>query len=118
MRNFELHGTVDAVICLLDSLNYMDSIDEVKQVFELVNRYLNPGGLFIFDLNSPYKISKILGNETFYDLSEDIAWVWTNTYDSKKRKVTFDLAFLSETMKGYTSDLMKPIRKQHIPLMR
>ena len=85
MRNFELHGTVDAVICLLDSLNYMDSIDEVKQVFELVSRYLNPGGLFIFDLNSPYKISKILGNETFYDLSEDIAWVWTNTYDSKKK---------------------------------
>lgn len=100
MRNFELHGTVDAVICLLDSLNYMDSIDEVKQVFELVSRYLNPGGLFIFDLNSPYKISKILGNETFYDLSEDIAWVWTNTYDSKKRKVTFDLAFFVRNHEG------------------
>lgn len=100
MRNFELHGPVDAVICLLDSLNYMESTEEVKQVFKLVNKYLNPGGLFIFDLNSPYKISKILGNEIFFDLSENITWIWTNTYDRKKRKVTFDLTFFVKNNEG------------------
>lgn len=93
MREFELYGTVDAVICLLDSLNYITDIRDLRKVFRLVNNYLNPEGVFIFDLNSPYKLSMLLGNETFYDLSEDATWIWTNTYDTRKRSTTFDLTF-------------------------
>ncbi|NMA65114.1 MAG: class I SAM-dependent methyltransferase [Clostridiaceae bacterium] len=100
MREFELFGTVDAVICLLDSLNYMNSIAEVKKVFKLVHQYLNPDGLFIFDLNSPYKLSQVLGNEGFFDLSKDITWIWDNTYDTRKRKTIFDLTFFIRNKEG------------------
>jgi SAM-dependent methyltransferase len=93
MREFELYGTVDAVICLLDSLNYMTSFNDIEKVFRLVNNYLNPGGMFIFDLNSPYKLSSILGNETFCEVGEDVSWIWKNTYDSKRKCATFDLTF-------------------------
>ena len=67
MRNFRLHGKVDAVLCLLDSLNYIPALSDVKKVFKLVSKYLNPSGLFIFDLNSPYKLSTVLGQNIFYD---------------------------------------------------
>ncbi len=100
MREFELYGTVDAVVCLLDSLNYMTSLKDVRKVFSLVHNYLNPGGLFIFDLNSPYKLSHVLGNETFYELGEDTAWIWNNTYDSKKRCTIFDLTFFIKNEDG------------------
>ncbi|NLB78395.1 MAG: methyltransferase domain-containing protein [Clostridiaceae bacterium] len=100
MRNFELYGTVDAVICLLDSINYITSVNDIKKIFGLVNNYLNPGGLFIFDVNSPYKLSTVLGNQTFYELDEDISWVWENTYNSKSKTTTFDLTFFVKNQDG------------------
>ena len=100
MREFELYGTVDAVLCLLDSINYITSMKDLKKVFGLVRNYLNPGGLFIFDTNSPYKLSHVLGNETFYELGDEISWVWQNTYDSKKRITTFDITFFVKSKNG------------------
>ncbi len=100
MRNFELYGTVDAIVCLLDSLNYITSLEEVKKVFKLVNNYLNPGGLFIFDINSAHKLSHTLGNEIFYELEEEVSWIWKNTYDNERRITTFDLTFFVKQENG------------------
>ena len=55
MREFELYGTVKAVVSLCDSMNYILEEEELLQVFRLVNNYLVPGGVFIFDLNTAYK---------------------------------------------------------------
>ena len=52
MREFELYGTVRAVVSVCDSLNYIIEEEELLQVFRLVNNYLDPGGLFVFDLNT------------------------------------------------------------------
>ncbi|HHU89972.1 MAG TPA: class I SAM-dependent methyltransferase [Clostridiaceae bacterium] len=100
MRNFELYGTVDAIICLLDSINYITSLQDIKKVFKLVNNYLNPEGLFIFDINSYYKLSTILANQTFYELDDDISWVWKNTYNSKEKTTTFDITFFVKNEEG------------------
>lgn len=100
MRNFELFGTVDAIICLLDSINYITSVNDIKKIFSLVNNYLNPEGLFIFDINSPYKLSTILGNQIFYELKEDISWIWQNTYNSRNKITTFDLTFFIKNKDG------------------
>ena len=61
MREFELYGTVRAVVSICDSMNYILQEDELLQVFRLVNNYLDPGGIFIFDLNTLYKYREILG---------------------------------------------------------
>lgn len=93
MTEFELYGTVDAILCLMDSINYVTSKKDVKKVFKLVKNYLNPGGLFIFDINTEYKLENILGNNVFYDVGEDITYIWQNRYDRKSATCEFDLTF-------------------------
>ena len=80
IREFELYGTVDAIICTLDVLNYITDPDELKQVFRLVRNYLNPDGIFIFDINTEHKLKNILGNNTFITDEEGVFYSWENEY--------------------------------------
>ena len=93
MSNFELYGTVDVVICLMDSLNYITKKNDLKRLFKRVNNYLNPGGLFIFDVNTQFKLEKVLGNNVFYDVGDEISYIWDNNYDKGKKLCEFDLTF-------------------------
>ena len=81
MRDFELYGTVRAVISSCDSLNYILEEEELKQVFSLVNKYLDPGGLFLFDMNTPYKYEELLADHTFAETREECSFIWENSYD-------------------------------------
>lgn len=83
MREFELYGTVAAVVSLCDSMNYITEYKELVQVFRLVNNYLDPGGYFIFDLNTPYKYRELLADNTFAENREDCSFIWENTYDDE-----------------------------------
>lgn len=80
MREFELYGTVKAVISICDSMNYILESDDLKEVFRLVNNYLDPGGVFIFDLNTVFKYSKILGDSTIAENREESSFIWENYY--------------------------------------
>lgn len=80
MREFELYGTVRAVISICDSMNYILEKDELREVFRLVNNYLDPGGVFVFDLNTIYKYSEILGDSTIAENREEGSFIWENTY--------------------------------------
>lgn len=91
MTGFELYGTVDAIVCLLDSINYVAYKNDLKRLFRLVKNYLNPGGLFIFDVNSEYKFEKVLGNNTFHHVEEDLVYIWQNSYDGSRKLCRFDL---------------------------
>ena len=82
IRNFELYGTVDAVICTLDVLNYITKPDELKKVFLLVKNYLNKGGIFIFDINTEYKLKNVIGNNTFFRDEQNICYIWENEFDN------------------------------------
>ncbi|HHV99583.1 MAG TPA: class I SAM-dependent methyltransferase [Clostridiaceae bacterium] len=93
MTEFELYGTVDAVVCLMDSINYITKKTDLKKLFKNVENYLNPGGLFIFDVNSCYKIENILADNVFYSIDDEITYIWQNTYDKQKKLCTFDLTF-------------------------
>ena len=81
MRRFELYGTVDACICMVDSVNYILGEAELSEVFRLTRNYLNPGGLFIFDINTKHKFQNILKSNSFCDITEDAALIWENYYD-------------------------------------
>ena len=61
MREFELYGTVRAVVCICDSLNYLLEEADLEKTFRLVNNYLDPGGLFVFDFNTVYKYETVIG---------------------------------------------------------
>ena len=80
MREFELYGTVRAVISVCDSLNYITDKEDLVTVFKLVNNYLDPNGLFIFDINSVYKYEKILSDNTFAENRDEASFIWENYY--------------------------------------
>jgi SAM-dependent methyltransferase len=85
MREFELYGTVRAVVSICDSMNYILEPEELGEVFRLVNNYLDPDGVFIFDLNTRYKYEKILGEQTIGETREDHCFIWDNYYDEASR---------------------------------
>ncbi len=93
MTDFELYGTVGAIVCCLDSINYLTDEQALLHCFELANLYLDPGGLFIFDINTPYKFQNILGNETFVLENERVFVVWQNEFDETSQTCTMDLDF-------------------------
>ncbi len=100
MTEFELYGTVDAIVCALDGINYLTEDDDLKKLFSLVNNYLNPGGIMIFDINSEYKLRNILGNNTFVYEDDDIYYVWSNTYSDESRICEFELNFFEPQEDG------------------
>lgn len=93
MREFELYGTVDAIVCMTDSLNYITDDADLLQVFRLAKNYLNPGAPFLFDMNSLYKLETILGNNTYTYDSDSVYYVWENEYDAATRLCDFYLTF-------------------------
>ncbi len=99
MRQFELYGTVQCIISLYDSLNYITEEEELLQVFRLVNNYLHPGGLFIFDLNTEYKFKNVLGDNTYAETTENAAYIWENCYDEKECVNEFYMNFFIEDEK-------------------
>lgn len=77
--DFELYGTVDAFLCLLDSVNHLTDDGDLDSIFALVNNYLNPDGIFIFDVNTGHKFENVLADNTFTYEDEDIFYVWENS---------------------------------------
>jgi ubiquinone/menaquinone biosynthesis C-methylase UbiE len=93
MCSLDLYGTVSATVCTLDGINHLTSPQSVKKAFASVSLFLERGGLFVFDLNTPYKIANTLSNNTFvYDYG-DIYCVWQNSYNEKNKSCRFDLTF-------------------------
>lgn len=91
MREFELYGTVGAVVSICDSVNYLTEYEELVQVFSLVNNYLDPGGVFVFDMNTPYKYREILGEQTIAENRAEGSFIWENYFDEEDGVNEYDL---------------------------
>ena len=91
MREFELYGTVRAIVCVCDSMNYIMEYQELVEVFRLVNNYLDPKGVFIFDLNTEYKYRELLADNTFAEDREESSFIWNNFYDEEDKVNEYDL---------------------------
>ena len=99
MRKFELYGTVKAIVCLCDSINYILEPTDLKQTFTLVNNYLDPKGLFIFDFNTTCKYREIIGNQTIAENQEDKSFIWENLYHEKESINEIELTlFVKDTV--------------------
>ena len=97
MQEFELYGTVRAVISVCDSVNYVTEKEELEQVFRLVNNYLDPGGIFVFDFNTEYKYREVLGDRTIAENREDSSFIWDNYYYEEEHMNEYELTlFIQE----------------------
>ncbi len=91
MRQLELYSTVGTVFSLCDSLNYILEEEELSEVFSLVNNYLFPGGLFVFDFNTVHKYRDVIGESTIAETREDCSFIWENFYDPEEEINEYDL---------------------------
>lgn len=91
MRSFELYGTVRAIVSICDSVNYILEEDDLREVFRLVNNYLDPAGIFIFDLNTVYKYREMLGETTISENRAEGSFIWDNYYDEESSINEYDL---------------------------
>lgn len=91
MREFELFGTVRCIYSACDCINYILEDDELKKVFALANNYLDPGGLLVFDINSPFKYYELLGENTFAETREEGSFIWENYFDEEEQINEYDL---------------------------
>ena len=97
MREFELYGTVAAVVSICDSMNYITSSDDLLKIFKLVNNYLDPKGVFIFDLNTVYKYENILAGNVFAEDRDDASFIWSNYYDKEKKINEYSVSIFVKT---------------------
>lgn len=96
MREFELYGTVAAVVSLCDSMNYLTTEEDLLKVFKLVNNYLDPGGYFIFDMKTEYHYEVMMGNRTIVDNREECSLIWENFYDKETSLNQYDITIYSK----------------------
>ena len=108
MREFELYGTVRAVVSICESMNYILEYGDLVQVFRLVNNYLDPGGIFIFDMNTEYKYEQLLGDQTFAEDREDGSFIWYNAYDPQEKINEYDLTLFERE-----GELFRRLKETH-----
>ena len=102
MQSLDLYGTVDTVFCSLDSLNHLENREELAKALGKVSFFMDPGGWFLFDMNTPYKHRQVLGNNTFVYDTESVYCVWQNRFQEEDCKVRLQLDFFERDGRVYT----------------
>lgn len=122
MREFELYCTAGTFVSVCDSVNYLTQPEDVVSMLRLVNNYLYPDGIFIFDFNTVHKYRDVIGNTTISEDREECAFIWDNWYDEDTCMNEYDLTIFvqeegdqyrrfNEThlQRGYTLEEMKAL---------
>ncbi len=92
-EELDLFGTIRCAVSTLDTINHIDSLDKIEKAISLVSLFMDMNGIFIFDMNTPFKHENVLGNNTFiYDMDQ-VYCAWQNTLDKEKGKTNIDLDF-------------------------
>jgi SAM-dependent methyltransferase len=95
LRRLDLYGTVDAAVSTCDAFNYLLTEAELFAAFSRVALFLNPGGVFIFDMNTEYKFKEVLQNNTFNDSHEGSSFLWKNYYDAETFTNEYHIYFMT-----------------------
>ena len=90
MPRLHLGMEVDAAISTLDALNYLTRTADLRETLRRVYRWLRPGGLFLFDVNTPYKLRRMDG-QVYLDETEDSYCVWRTFYAPGRKICTYQV---------------------------
>lgn len=113
MRELRLHRPVDAVICACDGVNYLTSAAAVADFLRHAYDTLKPGGLLLFDVSSRYKLSTVLGMNTFAEDDGTRAYIWKNCYDPQSRLLEMRLSFFEKRGEAYRRFTETHVQRAH-----
>lgn len=99
MQRLKIPEPVDACVCALDSINYVTKPQDVQKAFRRVYESLRPGGLFVFDINTPYKLESLDG-QVFLDETEDSYCVWRAVYDKRHSLCRYGMDLFQQANDG------------------
>lgn len=100
MTDFDLYGTVDATVCSLDCVNHLLSKQDVAACFAKVHNFLVPNGLFLFDVNTPYKFSEVYGDRSYILEDRGVLCAWQNEYNPKSKRCRFYISLFEQEKDG------------------
>jgi len=96
LRELYLPRAVDLAVCALDSLDYITDPDDCKEAIRRVYKYLNPGGIFIFDVNTPEKL-RAMDGQVFLDEDDDVYCVWRGEFDEETNICSYGMDLFQRT---------------------
>lgn len=91
LRSPELYEAADIVTCTFDSLDHLESAEDIRTAVCGLSGCVRRGGLFVFDMNTPYKHREILGNNIFVYDTEEVYLVWSNEFDESSDENRVDM---------------------------
>lgn len=100
ISRFELYGTVDLIVCLLDTVNHLTQREQVRQLFALCANYLNPGGLLVFDAATRYHLETELGHQVFYQDMDEQTLLWQNSWQAGRLTSRSEMILFSRQPDG------------------
>lgn len=100
ITSMELFGTVDVMVCFLDTVNHITDSRKLSSFFKMCKRYLNVGGILIFDVLSLHYMKDVMGNNIFSDLGSNYAAIWSNSYSRAREISTSTISVFSEKGDG------------------
>ena len=100
LERLDLYGTVDLAVCTLDSLNHLKGKRALAKALHRLQYFVEPGGLFIFDMNTPYKHRAILGNNTFIREAKGVYCAWQSEYTTEGNRVELRMDLFIEQADG------------------
>lgn len=112
LREMELYGTVRAFFCVCDTINYLLTEEDLTQVFRLVNNYLDPGGIFVFDVNTPLFYEEI-GSSTIAENRDEASFIWENEYDPDSLLNEYRMTFYIRETGDSSSSLYRRFEELH-----
>jgi len=96
ITELDLYGTVDAVVSSLDVVNHLLTKNELVSCFKGVSMFLVPKGIFIFDINTPYKFENEYADKTYVFENENATCIWQNDFDKSCGICDFYLTFFEK----------------------
>ncbi len=96
-EELDLYGTVGGAVCCFDSINHIVESSVLQKAFKKVSLFLEPDGLFVFDVNTVYKHKTVLGDNTFVYDQDDVYFVWANEYKENRHLVNIYLDIFQQT---------------------
>ena len=114
MQNLRLPYPVDSVICCLDSINYVTKPADCRKTMQRVYDALTPGGLFLFDINTPCKLEGLDG-QVFLDETEDSYCVWRTEFDRKRRLCFYGIDLFQKQGESWNRSFEEHIEYAYTP---